>query len=190
MFTRLRHDRRVYNAVQFAAGVAVIRRWLTPRIALLAPGTIVDVGAGTGLFTDLVPDTNVYTAVDLDAERLERLSERFPRAATVVGDARFLPFPDASFDFAMCLAVAHHLPEINPLLTELRRVTRKHVLLWEPVKTTRLASRALWSIDQGDWPRTREQLLDAFGQHFAVRYVDDFALFHSYLLLEGDAAST
>ena len=56
--------------------------------------------------------------------------EKEPRIAIdwVQGDATDLPFQDASFDAALCIAILHHLPTLADRITalsEIRRVLRR-----------------------------------------------------------------
>lgn len=182
---KLVQNPRFYDCVQQLAGGSHCRRWLAPSLAELTSGSLLDVGAGTGSFSDLIPVGTRYVAVDLDEGKLGLLREKFPGIEAVVGDATALPFPDASFDYTICLAVAHHLADIDALLSELARVTRTRVLLWDAVWSRRLTGRMLWAIDRGDRPRTSEQISEAFSRHFDLARSSEFALLHRYLLLEG-----
>jgi len=54
--------------------------------------------------------------------------------SNVVGDARFMPFPDEIFDSALALSVLHHIPNYWVAIREIRRVLKKGgtIVGWEP----------------------------------------------------------
>lgn len=59
-----------------------------------------------------------------------------------------LPLPDASYDFACCLGVLHHIPNVSFVLSEIARVLKPggKFLLREPI------------VSMGDWRRPRAGL--------------------------------
>lgn len=113
--------------------------------SLLRPtpdGSLLDIGCGTGHFTRLFArDTRgAVVGLDPDGEALAyarthtALQERY-----VAGRAEELPFPDRSFDCALCVTVLCFVDDPLQSLRELVRVTRqrfvvgllnRHSLLW------------------------------------------------------------
>lgn len=91
--------------------------------------TIVDVGCGDGAITNALDGRWAVTGVDSSRTALKHVT-----AEAVLADARELPFPDASFDLAMSSQMLEHLddPAYEAALTELRRVTREHILISVP----------------------------------------------------------
>jgi len=95
------------------------------------PLALADLGCGDGpLFAALArdraiaPSRPVY-AVDLEAERLSRVSERFPWIRTVVGSADSVPeIADGSLDAVISTMVMEHVPDESAYLAEIRRVLR------------------------------------------------------------------
>jgi ubiquinone/menaquinone biosynthesis C-methylase UbiE len=93
------------------------------------PLALADLGCGDGpLFAALVrdgviaPSRRVY-AVDLEADRLRRVSERFPWIRTVVGSADSVPeIPDESLDAVISTMVMEHVLDEGAYLAEIRRV--------------------------------------------------------------------
>jgi ubiquinone/menaquinone biosynthesis C-methylase UbiE len=108
---------------------ARLREALEPR-----PGeTVLEVGPGTGYYAldvagQLAPGGTLHI-FDLQQEMLDHTLERARRSgvANVVarqGDARSLPYGDATFDGAYLVAVLGEIPDPDAALRELRRVLR------------------------------------------------------------------
>ena len=95
------------------------------------PLALADLGCGDGpLFAALVrdgviaPSRPVY-AVDLEADRLARVSERFPWIRTIVASADAVPeIGDASLDAVISTMVMEHVLDEEAYLGEIRRLLR------------------------------------------------------------------
>jgi SAM-dependent methyltransferase len=86
--------------------------------------TVLNVGAGTGSYE---PAERAVTAVEPSAEMI---AQRPPGAAPVVqARAEELPFEDDRFDAAMAVLTVHHWADIGAGLTEMRRVTRRRIVV-------------------------------------------------------------
>ena len=107
-----------------AAG-AIFLEWLAPP----SGARWLDIGCGTGLFTELIVDTRspgTVFAIDQAAGQIEH-ARRKPvaqRANFQVGDAQALPFPGATFDVVASALVINFIPDRPRALSEMRRVTR------------------------------------------------------------------
>ena len=95
------------------------------------PLALADLGCGDGpLFAALararlVDETRPVYAVDLEAARLARVSERFPWIRTIVASADHVPeIPDASLDAVISTMVMEHVPDERAYLGEILRVLR------------------------------------------------------------------
>src|SRR5579884_3491880 len=87
--------------------------------------TLLDVGAGTGVFSSAFADWFGIRVVAVEPAAAMR--ERIPRAPAVEaleGDAMCLPLPDASADAAWLSLVLHHVPDLEAAAHEIRRVLR------------------------------------------------------------------
>lgn len=88
-----------------------------------------DIGCGTGIFTELVVDTCSPTTVvanDPSATQIE-LARNKPFAQKVdfrVADAQMLPFADNAFDVVASALVINFIPDRARAITEMRRVAR------------------------------------------------------------------
>jgi SAM-dependent methyltransferase len=86
--------------------------------------SVVNVGAGAGSYE---PRDRFVVAVDpSDVMLAQRESAAAP---AVKGVAEALPFPSGSFDASLTCFTIHHWSAIDTGLAELRRVSRRHVVL-------------------------------------------------------------
>lgn len=110
------------------------------------PRSLLDVGAGSGdvlrafASSDRERRFERLTGVDLNADivRLGReRCTRWPGITLLQADGARLPFPDGSFDVAMCNLTLHHLdPEdAVAVLAELRRVSRRSPVVCDLVRS-------------------------------------------------------
>ena len=104
---------------------------LAARFVPEGPLALADLGCGDGPhFAALVkagtigPARPVY-AVDLAAERIERVAARWPFIEAVVAPADDVPqIPDGALDFVISTMVMEHVPDERRYLDEIRRVLR------------------------------------------------------------------
>jgi ubiquinone/menaquinone biosynthesis C-methylase UbiE len=102
-------------------GLTAARRKLVRGLA----GRVLEVGTGTGLALPGYPDTvTSVTAIDVDAEALERARRRRPGAELLHASVQELPFPDASFDAVVSSLVFCSVEAPGQALFEIRRVLR------------------------------------------------------------------
>lgn len=105
-----------------AAG-AIFLDWVAPP----RDARWLDIGCGTGVFTELVLDTcspATVVAVDPAAAQIELAREKpvSQRADLRVADAQSLPFPDGAFDIVVSALVINFIPDRPRALAEMRRV--------------------------------------------------------------------
>lgn len=130
--------------------------WLRDRMEIGPDSRVVEVGAGTGLFTRLLLDTGAaVVATDPVPEMLAHLASTLPGAGTAVATAEALPIADDSVDALVC-ATAFHWFATPQALAEFRRVLK-------PGGTLGL----IWNVRDNDvpWVRRLSEVTD--------RYQDD-----------------
>jgi SAM-dependent methyltransferase len=132
---------------------------------------VLDVGCGLGNFTNTLRAEG-YDAVglDLDNEALVVSRKRYRANALVSGDVYCLPFGDEAFDYAVLRESAHHF-DLDRVLSELRRVVRGGVIIFEPnpVWVVRLARKIIAHVD-GEAPL--EEVVALLRKHnFSVRSI-------------------
>jgi ubiquinone/menaquinone biosynthesis C-methylase UbiE len=107
-----------------AAG-AIFLDWLAPPRG----AHWLDLGCGTGLFTELIVETQApETVVGIDAAPAQIAHARSKpvaqRASFQVGDAQALPFGDAAFDIVASALVINFVTDRPGAVCEMRRVAR------------------------------------------------------------------
>lgn len=96
------------------------------RMARLPNGSrVVDVGCGSGIFTDLLKQQG-FRAVGLDLnERLVTIARSsYGDSNFIVGDAEDLPFSSESLEGILLSGVLHHLPDPSRCAGEVGRVLK------------------------------------------------------------------
>jgi ubiquinone/menaquinone biosynthesis C-methylase UbiE len=98
-----------------------VRRHLQP-----SPGmTVVDIGAGTGLFTAAFSHWFGLSVVAVEPSApMRQQIPRTPAVQVLAGHAGALPLPDESVDAAWLSLVIHHIPDLAGAAHEIRRVLR------------------------------------------------------------------
>lgn len=101
---------------------------LLERLARISFQSALDLGCGTGEMMKRILDTDgskrLY-GIDLSERMLETARTKLgERAALVLGDSEFLPFPDHFFDVVYCNDSFHHYPAPEKVLKEVRRVLK------------------------------------------------------------------
>lgn len=126
------------DSVEFAAGAEKYDRWMGRYTKSLAPAfadasgirpgmSVVDVGCGPGGLTSelaaRVGEEHV-AAIDPAPQFVAACRTRHPRADIRAGGAEELPWPDATFDAALCSLVIAFMTDPEQGISEMSRVTR------------------------------------------------------------------
>lgn len=87
-------------------------------------GTLIDVGAGKGKYRDLLaPYIATYTPID-DLSSDYQFKSASDAESINVADASKLPFPDRSFDSALCTKLIEHVENPAEVMREISRVLK------------------------------------------------------------------
>jgi ubiquinone/menaquinone biosynthesis C-methylase UbiE len=95
--------------------------------------TILDLGSGTGAYSELLAESFDASVIGVEpSPRMRRVAERehpHPRVRYLDGAAERIPLPDDSCDAALLSNVLHHVREVEACLSELERVVRRGGLI-------------------------------------------------------------
>lgn len=96
--------------------------------------SVLDVGCGDGAFLNFLKGQNRglgLTGIDISEQALSAARERgFQVFQADVSNT--LPFKDKTFDYSVCSEVLEHIANSEDLLSEMRRISRKAVLVSIP----------------------------------------------------------
>lgn len=90
--------------------------------------SILDVGCGTGCFTILFERYAPTIGIDFS----EKMLSVNPASTVKQMDATQLKFEDDSFDLVFCSQLLHHINNPMDVIREMRRVSKKYVVIIEP----------------------------------------------------------
>ena len=155
---------------------------------------VIDLGGGTGLASRSAGSA-VYVCVDMDSAKLRRFARgQGPETRAVAADATNCPIGTGMADVVMAVKLTHHLDEaqLAGMLREAARIVRPGglLLLADAVRSDRLASRLLWKMDRGSYPRSSRAIQDAAGRWFAPSRAEEFSVTcrHRFLVWVGSRA--
>lgn len=113
----------------------VIKAYVVPKIneirkiiSIEKETKLLDVGGGNGFFSyyfDKICDT---TCIDY-SKKMIKLN---PIKKKYVMDANNLKFGDNSFDIVFCHALLHHVDDMKKVIKEMKRVSKKYIVILEP----------------------------------------------------------
>jgi SAM-dependent methyltransferase len=103
-----------------------IRRYLRPDVGM----TIVDLGAGTGVFATAFADWFDVQVLAVEPSPAMRAQiPNHPKVTVLPGDAAAIPVADSSVDAVWLSTVLHHIPDLAAAAAEIRRVLRPGALV-------------------------------------------------------------
>lgn len=128
------------NAEEYAGWYATPRgRWigdveyalLSGMLGVRQSETLLDIGCGTGYFTRRFAHDAGLAAmgIDINLEWVAYAASRSGDVPFLVGDARRLPFADASFDTTIAVASLCFVEDERSTIAELIRVTRRRFVI-------------------------------------------------------------
>lgn len=176
---------KLYDLVQTALGVRRTFARLSPRLSAMRDSLVLDVGGGTGLYRPLLPATARYICLDSDPLKLTRAQATASRL--IHGSATQIPLASKSVDYALCIALAHHLPDaaLGEAFSEIARVVRRRIVFLDPLaRSGPSVGKLLWLLDAGSHPRSQQTLLRELSHHFRCENIESYSLYHRYLLCD------
>jgi ubiquinone/menaquinone biosynthesis C-methylase UbiE len=105
-------------------------------LEIASPGSIVDVGCGEGVLTERWAQAieGRVVGIDLDDPKLRAEWERRsrPNLAFEPGFGDAIPYADGEFEAATAMEVLEHVPDPDAVLSEMRRVASRWLILSVP----------------------------------------------------------
>lgn len=102
-----------------------IAKTLARELRLASTGAYLDLACGTGNYTAALSGLGGgWSAIDVSQVMLDQARRKASNIAWVQANADALPFPNASFDGAICTLAIHHFPALDHPFSEVRRTLR------------------------------------------------------------------
>lgn len=134
----------------------VIRNMAT-EFDLASFGSILDVGCGTGSLCSVLSESGLaVTGVD-PAQKMLAIAKRQPENGSIrflqASALEQLPFADRSFDLSIASYVAHGMQKSEriKLYSEMRRVTKSKVILYDYNQKRSLLTSLIEWLERGDY---------------------------------------
>ena len=132
-------------------------RYMATEFDLASFGSILDVGCGTGSLCSVLSEAGLsVTGID-PAQKMLAIAKRQPENGTIrflqANALEQLPFADQSFDLSIASYVAHGMQknERIKLYSEMRRVTKSKVILYDYNQKRSLLTSLIEWLEQGDY---------------------------------------
>jgi len=178
----------IYDLVQCIAGSEKTYQNLMPYLAQTDNLIVLDIGAGTGNLAQILPRSAKYLWMDCDTKKLEGFKAKNLSGLAILGDATKIPLKDKSVDYAICIAVTHHLSdtELDILFSEIARVIRLKLIFLDAVEHKEsIISNIMWRYDRGSHPRQGQYICSAIKSYFEVEHLEHYKIYHHYLMCIG-----
>ncbi|MBN1161503.1 MAG: class I SAM-dependent methyltransferase [Dehalococcoidales bacterium] len=147
----------------FSLGRQGNNRWLNELIKPDAEDNILDVGCGTGRYSEIF-NCNYY-GIDSNEEYINYARKKH-RGDFQAMDASHLEFPDDMFKYVFSIGVLHHISDENAIraIREMKRVCRPDgkILIIEAIYPTRklnIIGYLLFRFDPGKFTRHLDELV-------------------------------
>jgi SAM-dependent methyltransferase len=115
------HDYDVFDE----RGYTRLLRLFSDLVRPLANERLLDVGCGSGAFTEHVSAMDLRTVgVDLSFQLIRSAVGKISSSNFMVGDAEILPFGDNQFDIIIFSGILHHLPTLKFAFDEAHRILK------------------------------------------------------------------
>ena len=121
-------ERRNWNHPVVIAFVKPKIREILKYVGKNKKNKLLDVGCGNGFFTK--PFSKIFNAKGVDFSK--RMVSLNPVKNCEIQDAQNLNEKDSTFDIVFCSNLLHHLDEPEKAVKEMKRVSKKYIVLSEP----------------------------------------------------------
>lgn len=125
---KLNYDQisKIYDQVR-EKEASIVKSFFT-EVTILESTKILDIGCGTGNYTDLIQKLTIAQVYGLDSSvgMLEKARSKNQEVMFKVGEATNLPFEKNFFDFIYMTDVIHHITDIFTMFQEVQRILQKN----------------------------------------------------------------
>src|SRR3990167_6482848 len=136
--------------------------------------SVLDVGCGTGEYYDLTEGE--FYGIDFDKKYIDFANKKFKNRRDNIKfeekDLNDLNPRDKKYDVGLLIDLTHHISnsELAELLKKLNSLTKKCIVICDPVKQTssNLIGRFLTSQDRGEYMRSKENLVNIVKKNLIV----------------------
>lgn len=104
---------------------------------------ILDVGCDDGALSQMLIKKNhslTIKGIDIQDDRLAKIPRK-------IYDGKKIPYKDKQFDITMAVDVLHHTRDIGSLLKEMKRVTKKYIIIKDQVSKDPLSFLVISFVD-------------------------------------------
>ena len=135
--------------------------------------TVLDIGTGTGAWAMKFTQKNAAKVhgVDLSPKMHKIAKEKHPEIEFSIGNAENLTaFPDNSFDIVTASFVVHGVTadRRKKMLSEMKRITKKHVVLHDFIGKTPYFVRFLEFIERSDYKNFKQNICTELQAKFST----------------------
>jgi ubiquinone/menaquinone biosynthesis C-methylase UbiE len=107
--------------------------------------SLLDFGCGDMILTEFV-----HHYSDIDVTGIDTIDSNLSRLPVTLYDGDRIPYSDKSFDATMVAYVLHHCSDISAVLGEIKRVTKRKILVFEEVYINNVSRHILQIHDFGN----------------------------------------
>ncbi|MHA1799682.1 MAG: class I SAM-dependent methyltransferase [Candidatus Helarchaeota archaeon] len=89
-----------------------------------------DLGCGTSILKKFLPANTYYIGLDFSLEMLKKSYRNYDNLNLIQADVEYLPFKDAIFTNIFLITVIQNLLDVDRLIDELMRISRKKCIFY------------------------------------------------------------
>jgi ubiquinone/menaquinone biosynthesis C-methylase UbiE len=151
----------------------------------LIVGNVIDIGCGTGFYSDLTED---YIGVDNDEDLIKYCAKKWPNRHFILCDIRNLKtFNNKSFETTICIDVLHHLSDddVKKTLSEIARITSNKVIILDTIKEQNPLCQLINTFDKGKFIREWLDEYNLLEKYLEIKDYDfnNFGLYNEVIFL-------
>jgi len=145
---------------------------------------ILDIGCGTGRYYGVMKDLGLvpflkYVGIDTTRGMINEACRRYKEADFRLGDAYELNFPNQSFDMCFLIDIIQRMPDYQPLIKEMYRVSKKYMII-----------ATLWANIEKDYHgdtniNYRKSVKKSINKHHFLKFLKTFPHKNIHILEKG-----